>query len=91
MYSPDFGLKSCCRGRSFLHGPALQYGSSHPKEGTFVKSGSLLICFGLALAGTAAAQAPVVSAGGIVNAASYAYAGLPSGGIAPGFVIRGLA
>jgi uncharacterized protein (TIGR03437 family) len=49
-----------------------------------VKSGSLLICFGLALAGTAAAQAPVVNAGGVVNAASYAYAGLPSGGIAQG-------
>ena len=38
----------------------------------------------LGFAGVAAAQTPAISVGGIVNVASYAYAGLPSGGIAPG-------
>jgi uncharacterized protein (TIGR03437 family) len=34
--------------------------------------------------GIAAAQTPSITPNGIVNVASYAYAGLPSGGIAPG-------
>jgi uncharacterized protein (TIGR03437 family) len=46
------------------------------------KSYKLLIV--LAVAGIAAAQTPAISPNGIVNVASYAYAGLPSGGIAPG-------
>jgi uncharacterized protein (TIGR03437 family) len=38
----------------------------------------------MAFAGFAAAQTPAITPNGIVNVASYAYAGLPSGGIAPG-------
>jgi uncharacterized protein (TIGR03437 family) len=49
-----------------------------------VKSGSILVCITLAVAGVASAQTPTIDAGGVVNAASYAYAGLPSGGIAQG-------
>ena len=42
------------------------------------------MCAAVAFAGTLAAPTPVVNAGGVVNATSYAYAGLPSGGIAQG-------
>ena len=49
-----------------------------------MKSGSILVCITLAVAGLASAQTPTIDAGGVVNAASYAYAGLPSGGIAQG-------
>jgi uncharacterized protein (TIGR03437 family) len=41
----------------------------------------------LAFAGLAAAQNPVVSTGGIVNVASYSFAGLPNGDIAPGSMV----
>jgi hypothetical protein len=40
----------------------------------------------LGLAGTLAAQTPAIDSGGVVNAASYAYAGLPSAGIAQGSI-----
>ncbi len=45
---------------------------------------SLKVLIALGFAGLASAQTPSITPNGIVNVASYAYAGLPSGGIAPG-------
>jgi len=51
-----------------------------------LKTSCILLCLTLAGACSLAAQTPSINAGGIVNAASYAYAGLPSGGITPGSI-----
>ncbi len=51
-----------------------------------LKANRLFLALGLSFAATLAAQTPTINAGGVVNAASYAYAGLPSGGIAQGSI-----
>ncbi len=51
-----------------------------------MKAERLLFALALGLAGTLAAQTPAIDSGGVVNAASYAYAGLPSAGIAQGSI-----
>ena len=48
---------------------------------------SLKILIALGFAGLAAAQNPAVNTNGIVNVASFAYAGLPNGDIAPGSMV----
>lgn len=45
------------------------------------------ILIALALAGIAAAQTPTVNTNGVVNVASFAFAGLPNGDIAPGSMV----
>lgn len=45
------------------------------------------VFIGVCLAGAAFAQNPVVNANGVVNVASFAYAGLPNGDIAPGSMV----
>ncbi len=45
------------------------------------------IFIALALAGIAAAQTPAVNTNGVVNVASFAFAGLPNGDIAPGSMV----
>ncbi len=51
-----------------------------------MKTGSSLLCLTLFAGGSLLAQAPAVNAGGVVNAASYAYAGLPSAAIGQGSI-----
>ena len=48
---------------------------------------TLRLLSALAFAGFAAAQNPVVNAGGIVNVASFSFAGLPNGDPAPGSMV----
>ena len=45
-----------------------------------------LLCLTLSITGSVFGQAPSVPAGGVVNAASYAYAGLPSAAIGQGSI-----
>ena len=51
-----------------------------------MKTGHTLLFLTLLFGGSLAAQTPSVNAGGIVNAASYAFAGLPSAGIGQGSI-----
>jgi uncharacterized protein (TIGR03437 family) len=52
-----------------------------------MKKSRWVILAALGFAGVAAAQNPAVNANGVVNVASFAYAGLPNGDIAPGSMV----
>src|SRR5689334_6138851 len=56
------------------------------KPFVYLANTCLAICLGAAMTTSAVAQAPSVTAGGIVNVGSYAYSDLPSGAIAQGSI-----